>query len=73
MTLCCLLAGAAKGTCAGAGFAGRGVAAIAYDLCVCGDCSEADGRFGVSTSRAEDTLGQKRVESALTAFIMWTE
>ena len=49
-----------------------GAAAIAYDLHVC-DCSVADGRLGVSTSRAEDTLGQKRVESALTASLIWAE
>ena len=70
MTLCCLPAGAAKGACAGVGFAGGGgAAAIVYDLCIFGDCSAADGRLGVST----DALGQKRVESALTASLIWTE
>ena len=69
MTLCRLPAGAAKGACAGVGFAGGGAAAIAYDLRICGDCSAADGRLGVST----DALGQKRVESALTASLIWTE
>ena len=71
MTLCCLPAGAAKGACAGVGFAGGGggAAAIAYDLHICGDCSAADGRLGVST----DASGWKRVESALTASFIWTE
>ena len=69
MTLCCLPAGAAEGACAGVGFAGGGAAAVAYDLCICGDCSAADGRLGVST----DASGQKSVESALTASLIWTE
>ena len=73
VTLCHLLAGAAKGACAGVGFTGGGAAAIAYDLHVCGDQSGADGGLGVSTSGAEVTLGQKRVESAITASLIWAE
>ena len=69
MTLCHLLAGAAEGACAGVGFAGGGAAAVVYDLRICGDCSAADGRLGVST----DASGWKRVESALTASLIWTE
>ena len=52
---------------------GEDAAAIAYDLHVCGDCPTADGGLGVSTSRAEDTSGWKRVESALTGSLIWRE
>ena len=73
MTLCLLPTGAAEGACAGVGFAEGGAAAVAYDLRVCGDCSGVDGRLGVSISGAEDTSGQKRVESAMTASLIWAE